>query len=188
MDEVLAYLKNRTWEDDIYESRKLYLLKIAKASKDSESATERIGGMLIFNQVIEQLLRESIIGSIGYIKVSIFPLAVHFNPRLDKMTLGQLINAFEQYAIIEPNRELLLNYLAEYRNKRNLIIHKLFTVADFEKQIGEIQAYNELAEEIILLLLMQYNEICECFYSFEETEEYEQLMQQCTSAVESESN
>lgn len=104
MDEVLAFMVNKDWEKDEKASRKVYLHKIARESSKSDVPAQKIGGMLIYNQIIEQLLREIVIGSIAYVKAEIWPAEVQLDFKFNKMPLGNLISSFEQYATKETNR------------------------------------------------------------------------------------
>ena len=138
MDEVLAFMVNKEWEKDEKEERKLYLLKIARDSSKCDDSTQKIGGMLIYNQIIEQLLKEIIIGSIAYVKAEIWPAEVKMNFNFNKMPLGNLINSFEQYATKEHNREIIIKYLREYSEKRNVVVHNLFGVIFLSLQNSNI--------------------------------------------------
>lgn len=79
------------------------------------------------------------------------------------MTFGKLINEFKQYATIEHNREILLEYLHKYNVKRNEVVHNLFGIEDLEKLAIELDEYALLADEIVHLLVEYDNSVCEKF-------------------------
>ena len=84
------------------------------------------------------------------------------------MTFGKLINEFKQYATIEHNREILLNYLQKYNLKRNEVVHHLFGIEDLEKLAIELDEYALLADEIVYLLVEYDNSVCEKFCDLDE--------------------
>ena len=175
MDEVLEFMVNKEWEKDDKAERKIYLLSIARKSSESSDVAQKIGGMLIYNQIIEQLLREIIVASISYIKAEIWPMQISLNINLGKMTMGNLTACFEQNAIKERNCKVIIKHLKEYTQKRNAVVHNLFGLPDIETLSEEIDEYDVLAEKIILLLLEYYNEICMHFYDLDRRVEFDLL-------------
>ncbi len=160
-DEVIEYMINREWEKESKIERKRFLFNIAKESKDSEEISQKIGGMLIFNQIAEQLLKEVIICSIGYLKAEIWPTSIEFNLQLTKCTFGKLIEYFKQLTIKEYNREILIECLEKLNKNRNDMVHKLFDIENIDVLKKKLNEYDELSEETIELLLEYYNAICE---------------------------
>ena len=65
---VPDYMENRRWEADNQLARKRYLLHLAQKSKYDRDIASKIGGMLIYNQLIEQCLTDIVKNSIYYIK------------------------------------------------------------------------------------------------------------------------
>ena len=177
MGEIVAYMINRKWADDIKGDRKAYLFRLAMASKTSQDISGKIGAMLIYNQVIEQFLADIIELSIFYIKAEIWPASVALKVDFDKVTFGKMIELFKQYATIEFNRDALLSYLKKYKVKRNEVVHNLFDVEDLEELSKELDEYAELAEEIVYLLLEYDNEVCEKFCNLEQRVDFHQLIE-----------
>ena len=101
--------------------------------------------------------------SVNYIKAEIWPADVCLKLDFSKMTFGKLINEFKQYATIEHNREILLEYLHKYNVKRNEVVHNLFGIEDLEKLAIELDEYALLADEIVHLLVEYDNSVCEKF-------------------------
>lgn len=166
-DAVIRYMANKGWRADEKKERKRYLYQAAQRSKSDNDIAGKIGGMLIYNQVIEQMLVDIVEMSIHYIKAEIWPVSVELEVDLEKATFGKLIEYFKQFATVEPNRELILSYLKKYNLKRNQVVHDLFDFQDLEKLALELNAYAELADEIIRLLSEYDSQVCENFCQLE---------------------
>lgn len=156
----LTYLSNRQWTVDQKSGRKFYLFRIAQQSKDSKDFASKVGGMLIYNQVIEQFLTDIIEMSIYYIKAKIWPVTVQLDAELDKATFGKVIEYFRQFATVEPNRDKILTCLKKFNIKRNQVVHDLFDVEDLRVLAQELEDYADLANEIIMLLDEYDNQVC----------------------------
>lgn len=160
---VVKYMKERQWATDQKTERKRYMCRLARQSKTDPDIASKIGGMLIYNQVIEQFLSDIIRMSIYYIKARIWPVAVSLDIDLEKATFGKMIEYFKQYATVEPNRELILSLLTKFNTKRNQVVHDLFDINDLSRLAIELNDYAELADEIIALLTEYDNQVCENF-------------------------
>lgn len=161
------YIKQRKWALDQNTDRKMYLFRVAKKSTENQDFAAKIGGILIYNQVIEQFLADIIEMSIYYIKVSVLPDSVSLDVEPDKATFGKMIEYFRQFAIVEPNREKILADLKKFNTKRNQVVHDLFDVEDLGKLYHELADYAELADEIIILLDAYDNQVCRKFCQLE---------------------
>ena len=168
MDTIVKYMIERKWADDEKTDRKVFLWKLAQKSKEEKEVSHKIGGMLIYNQLIEEFLKDITELSVNYIKAEIWPADVCLKLDFSKMTFGKLINEFKQYATIEHNREILLNYLQKYNLKRNEVVHQLFGIEDLEKLAIELDEYALLADEIVYLLVEYDNSVCEKFCDLDE--------------------
>ena len=151
------YISQRKWNTPAKTERIRYLHRIAQNSKRDRDISGKIGGMLIYNQIIEQFLSAIIEMSIYYVKAEIWPVTVSFGVELDKATFGKVIDYFKQFATVEPNRELILSHLKKHNSKRNLVVHDLFDIQDLNKLAKELDEFADLADEI-LKLLMEYDE------------------------------
>ena len=163
MDTIVKYMIERKWADDEKTDRKVFLWKLAQKSKEEKDVSHKIGGMLIYNQLIEEFLKDITELSVNYIKAEIWPADVCLKLDFSKMTFGKLINEFKQYATIEHNREILLEYLHKCNVKRNEVVHNLFGIEDLEKLAIELDEYALLADEIVHLLVEYDNSVCEKF-------------------------
>ncbi len=92
MDEIVKYMVEGKWKDDEKSERKRYLFKLAQESKSQTELSHKIGGMLIYNQVIEEFLKDIVEYSVNYIKAEIWPAQVHMKFDFSKATFGNLIN------------------------------------------------------------------------------------------------
>lgn len=160
---VVDYMVNRRWESDRKASRKKYLFRLARQSKTDRDIASKIGGMLIYNQLIEQCLTDIVEMSIYFIKAEIWPVSVELDIDIDKATFGKVMEYFRQFASIEPNRELILSHLKKHNTKRNQVVHDLFDIQDLTKLARELDKFAELADEILRLLLEYDDQIRENF-------------------------
>lgn len=151
-DPVVDYVIHHKWSVDQKAQRKHYLHRLAQNSRQNPDIATKIGGMLIYNQVIEQLLADIVEMSVYYIKASIWPEQVDLKVELDKATFGRIIEEFRQFAPIEENREQILTALKKFNTKRNQVVHDLFDVEDMGQLARELDQYAKLADQIIRLL------------------------------------
>jgi len=164
---VVTYMIERGWMVDQKTERKRYLHRLARQSKYDKDIASKIGGMLIYNQIIEQFLVDIVVMSIYFIKAETWPVSVSLEIDLDKSTFGKIIEYFKQFATVEPNRELILSYLKKFNIKRNQVVHDLFDVQDLRNLADELDDYAQLADEIIELLAEYDNQVCENFCALE---------------------
>ena len=160
---ISEYMKKRQWEKAKTAKRKRYLYEIARNSKKDNDIAAKIGGMLIYNQVIEQFLSDIVQMSIYYIKAEIWPVEVELEVDLEKATFGKIIEYFKQYATVEPNREQILSHLKKFNTKRNQVVHDLFDIESLENLSRELDEYADLADEILRLLIKYEDQVCSNF-------------------------
>ena len=67
-----------------------------------------VSGVLIYNQLIEESLIETII-SIIYVKAKIWPKKIMFDLDFDRATFEKQIEYFERFAIEEVNKDVIKN-------------------------------------------------------------------------------
>lgn len=172
---VVKYMADHSWSADQKTQRKRYLCHLARQCKQDTDIASKIGGMLIYNQVIEQYLHDIIEMSIYYIKAEIWPVAVNLDIDLDKATFGKMIEYFKQFATVEPNRELILSHLNKFNAKRNQVVHDLFDIQDLKQLAVELDAYADLADEIITLLTEYDDQVCENFCELDRRVNFKKL-------------
>lgn len=162
-NDVVAYMTNRKWEKDQKAQRKRYLYRLARDSKNDPDIASKIGGMLIYNQVIEQFLADIVEMSIYYVKAKLWPVEVELDIDLDKATFGKVIEYFKQYATVEENREKILSHLKKFNTKRNQVVHDLFDIESLDNLAKELDEYADLADEILRLLMEYEKQVCDNF-------------------------
>ena len=177
MDSIVSYMVQRKWAVDQKIQRKRYLHKLAKESKTDPDVATKIGGMLIYNQVIEQYLKDIVEMSICYIKADLYPVSVSLEIDLDKATFGKVIEYFTQFATVEEKRELILSHLKKFNLKRNQVVHDLFDIGDMDALARELDKYAALADEIIGLLSKYDDLVCENFCRLEQRKEFQKFLQ-----------
>ena len=160
-ENIIAYMVNRQWEASKKTERKRYMYRLAQQSRAEQDFSSKIGGMLIYNQVIEQFLQDIIVMSIHFIKAEIWPVSVSLDVDIDKATFGKMIEYFKQFATLESNQELILSHLKKFNTKRNQVVHDLFDIKDLNRLAEELEDYADLADEILHLLVEYENEVCE---------------------------
>lgn len=173
---IVTYMVNRSWAVDQKTERKRYLYRLAQESKADTNIAGKIGGMLIYNQVIEQFLFDIIQMSINFIKAEIWPVSVELDVELDKATFGKMIEYFKQFATVEPNREQILSYLKKFNTKRNQVVHDLFDIGDLGKLARELDDYAQLADEIICLLAQYDDQVCCNFCNLEKRIDFRKFL------------
>jgi len=131
--ELFDYIRGRKWAVEQKTDRKKFLFRLAQQSKSDPDFAGKIGGILIYNQVIEQFLSDIVEMSIYYIKAKIWPVTVEMDVEMDKATFGKVIDYFRQFATVEPNRDKILSHLKKFNIKRNQVVHDLFDVEDLRK-------------------------------------------------------
>lgn len=173
---TVEFMVYRKWEEDRKSERKRYLYRLAQQSKSEQDFSSKIGGMLIYNQVIEQFLYDIIVLSIHYIKAEIWPVSVSLDMDIDKATFGKMIEYFKQFATVEPNRELILSHLKKFNIKRNQVVHDLFDVKHLDKLVDELDDYADLADEILFLLVEYEDQVCENLSDLEKRVDFKKFM------------
>lgn len=63
--DFLSYIKGRKWSQNSKTERKQFLLRLAQSSKQDPDFAGKIGGILIYNQLIEQFLADIVEMSIS---------------------------------------------------------------------------------------------------------------------------
>lgn len=162
-NDVLEFMANRKWAKEQTVQRRRYLYGLARDSKNDPDIASKIGGMLIFNQVIEQFLADIVQMSVYYIKAQIWPVEVELEVDVEKATFGKVIEYFKQYATVEPNREKILAHLKRFNTKRNIVVHDLFDIENLDNLAKELDEYAELADEILRLLMEYEEQVCDNF-------------------------
>ena len=174
-EDIIEYLVRRKWSVDSKLSRRRYLIRLARESKGDPDIASKIGAMLIWNQVIEQMLKDIVDTSIHFIKARIWPVAVDLQLDLDGATFGKVIDYFKQYATVQEDREEILARLKKFNTKRNQVVHDLFDIGDLKRLGAELEEYAALAEET-MALLEQYDErVCDDFRELERRVDFSKI-------------
>lgn len=175
-DDIVVYMTQRKWTEDCRLQRRRYLCRLARQSKQDPDIASKIGGMLMWNQVVEQMLKDIVDTSIHYIKARIWPVSVELRVDLDSATFGKVIDYFRQYATLENDREEILGHLKRFNSKRNQVVHDLFDIPDLKKLGRELDEYAELAEELLKLLEKYDNQVCDNFLELEKRIDFRKFL------------
>ncbi len=143
---------------------KNYLVKMIKEDREGPKVSERIGCMLLYNQVIEELLKAIIKTNHAYIKVKLYPAYVDLYVDEDKLTFGSLIDYFQKNVIKFKGRRELIDKLLNLKKYRNEIIHQLFLIDDLKELTINLYEYQTLADEIYSSLIEYYDKLARKLY------------------------
>lgn len=174
--DLIRYITERKWTVDKKSERRRYLCRLARQSRTDPDIAGKIGGMLIYNQVLEQLLKDIVEESLYYIKAEIWPVKVELDPDLESATFGKVIDYFRQYATVEENRDQILSDLKKYNTKRNQVVHDLFDIHDLKRLGHELDDYAYLADEIIQLLEEYDRQVSDNFAQLEKKPEFRKFL------------
>ena len=175
-EDIIQYVIQRKWSIDHKLSRRRYLVRLARESRNDPDIASKIGGMLIWNQVIEQLLKDIVDTSIHFIKARIWPVSVSLQPDLDGATFGKVIDYFRQYATVQEDREEILARLKKFNTKRNQVVHDLFDIGDLKRLGTELDEYAALAEETMGLLEKYDERVCDNFRELEQRVDFRKFL------------
>lgn len=60
MDKILDYMVNKEWLKDRERIKKMQLLNLVRTNYDENNLSNKIGSILIYNQLIEQFIKDII--------------------------------------------------------------------------------------------------------------------------------
>ena len=175
-EDIIQYVLQRKWAVDHKLSRRRYMTRLARESRNDPDIASKIGGMLIWNQVIEQMLKDIVDTSIHFIKARIWPVSVSLQLDLDGATFGKVIDYFRQYATVQEDREEILARLKKFNTKRNQVVHDLFDIGDLKRLGAELDGYATLAEETMALLEKYDERVCDDFRELERRVDFRKLL------------
>lgn len=158
MNEIKEHIINKEWIDDPKTDIFFKYYKIAQKCSKSKNVEDLVSGTLLYNQLVEKSLRDTIIISIIVIKAKAWPEKVELDLNFDKATFGKLVEYFKRFALKKYNRDIIVKYLNDILPIRNKVIHKIFDIEDINKELAD---YFVKADELVLLLNGYYNSIAE---------------------------
>lgn len=159
---IFKTMNNYEWRIDQQKERKIDLLEIANKINKESSISDKIGGLLIWQQVIEQMLKEIICTSITYIKAEIWPTKVNYNVKFNDKTFVKIISDYDLYSLDYEAKDKIVQKLKTINNNRNTIIHKIFDIENLNKLEDLFEINFSSYNEIMLLLLNHYLKIYDC--------------------------
>lgn len=166
MNEIKEHIVNKEWMNDPKEDIFFKYYKIAQKCSKSKSVKDLVSGTLLYNQLVEKSLKDTIIISIIVIKAKSWPEEVELDLNFDRATFGKLVEYFKKFALKKYNRDIIIKYLNDILPIRNKVIHKIFDIEDINKELVD---YFGKADELVLLLNGYYNAIAEnILYDLEE--------------------
>lgn len=158
MNEVSEHIKNKEWLIDSKIDKFFYYYRIAEKCSKSSKIEDLVSGVLLYNQLVEKILKETIIISVIVMKAKLWPERVSFYLDFEKATFGKLIQYYKNFAIKKYNRDIIVKYLKDILPIRNKVIHSLFDIDDINKELLD---YFGKSDELIMMLNGYYNSIAE---------------------------
>lgn len=153
---IFEDMNNKEWWIDKFKARKIELLRYSRRIRSTSSFTRKIGGLLLWQQVIEQFLKEIIQISIAYVKAEIWPAKIDLKIDYERKTFGQIIELYNNYSLDYEDRPKIIGYLNQINKNRNKIVHKMFEVEDLNSLEDLFEASYNMHEDLLQLLLDHY--------------------------------
>lgn len=153
---IFEAMKNKDWWIDKFKSRKIELIRSCRKINSNSSISRKIGGLLLWQQVIEQFLKEIIQISLTYVKAEIWPTKIDFKIDYDRKTFGQVIEIYKNYSVDYEDRPKILEHLKTINDNRRTITHKMFEVENLEDLEDIFESSYNIHEELLKLLLDHY--------------------------------
>ena len=153
---IFEAMKNKDWWIDKFKARKIELISSCRKINSNSSISRKIGGLLLWQQVIEQFLKEIIQISLTYVKAEIWPTKIDFKIDYDKKTFGQIIDMYKNYSVDYEDRPKIIGFLKTINDNRRMVTHKMFNVEDLEELENLFESSYDIHEELLQLLLDHY--------------------------------
>ncbi len=153
---IFESMKNKDWWIDKFKARKIELIRSCRKINSNSSISRKIGGLLLWQQVIEQFLKEIIQISLTYVKAEIWPTKIDFKIDYDKKTFGQIIDMYKNYSFDYEDRPKIIGFLKTINDNRRMVTHKMFNVEDLEELENLFESSYDIHEELLQLLLDHY--------------------------------
>lgn len=153
---IFESMKNKEWWIDKFKARKLELISSCRRISSNSSISRKIGGLLLWQQVIEQFLKEIIQISLTYVKAEIWPTKIDLKIDYDRKTFGQIIDMYKNYSVDYEDRPKIIGYLKTINDNRRMVTHKMFNVEDLEELENLFKSSYDIHEDLLQLLLDHY--------------------------------
>ncbi len=158
--QIFEMMSNPTWWIDKQKKRKIELLKSARRIHSNSSISAKMGGLLIWQQVLEQFLKEIIHISICYIKAEIWPTKIDLKVDFDRKTFGQILNDYENFSLDFKGKSNILSKLKLVNKNRNEIVHKIFSIDNMLDLEDYFETNFNTYEDLLPALLDHYIDVC----------------------------
>ncbi len=153
---IFEAMKNKDWWIDKFKARKIALIRSCRKINSNSSISRKIGGLLLWQQVIEQFLKEINQISLTYVKAEIWPTKIDFKIDYDRKTFGQVIEIYKNYSVDYEDRPKILGHLKTINDNRRTITHRMFEVENLEDLEDIFESSYNIHEELLKLLLDHY--------------------------------
>ena len=163
MSNITEYMKSNGWKTDIENLSKKYILNIAQTDYVNECTPNKIGGVLIYNQIVEQIMRETIDLSIKYIRANLWPDEINLTIDFKNKSFESLFNLFKQFAINGTAKDIVVSGLEEYNTLRRKTLYNISSMPTDKELIVDLNLHKDLGENVIYLLCKYGDFLCTKF-------------------------
>lgn len=178
---IFEDMKNKEWWLDKFKARKIELIKSCRKTNLNSSISRKIGGLLLWQQVVEQFLKEINQISITYVKSEIWPTKIDLKIDYERTTFGQVINIYKNHSIDYEDRPKIIQYLQTINDNRRIITHKMFEVENLEDLENVFESSYNIHEELLQLLLDHYILICNKLEELKTRVDWDNLLNELNS-------
>ena len=173
---IFEQMNNRDWWIDKFKARKIELISSCRRINSTSSISRKIGGLLLWQQVIEQFLKEINKISITYVKAEIWPTKVDLKLDYDRKTLGQVIDMYKNYSVDYEDRPQIIGHLKTINDNRRMVTHKMFEVENLDDLEDLFESSFNIHEELLQLLLDHYILIAHNLEELKERVDWDSLL------------
>ncbi len=173
---IFLMMKEKDWRIDKLKKRKLELLKPVRNIHNTSSMPRKIGGILMWQQVIEQFLKEIIQISVSYVKAEIWPAKIDLRVDLDEKTFGSIIRLYENFSVDFENKDKTVEILKNINKNRNKVVHKIFEVETLETLEDYFEYNFDNYQGLLELLLDHYISICDLLEDLNKRVDWEEFL------------
>ena len=155
---LLNELNDRSNFPDIGFAKNLDSIEVEAEIMFSKNTIEGyISSMIIYHQIIDELIKILIKCSRYYIQLRLFPYKI--NKRNTKRKLTRNLLEELKNLLLNPKIELFINKCYEFNELRNKTVHRLITVKSVKSTLYQCKKVKNLYNEIFKLFDKVFSEI-----------------------------
>ena len=156
--ELLKIMKSADWPDFERGHFLDELEEIANEMHSKDSTEGYLGSLLIYQQLIEEMLKLLVRYSNLLIQCSVFPQEIHCKEIGKRMMFGQILGLL-QNGLMDEETEKLITICQRFSELRNRLAHKITLktdVKDIRRQARQAKKYHQQIYSLFDSILDQY--------------------------------